>query len=231
MKVLLCEDEVNVANFIHKGLTEQGFEVDVVHNGQDCVAKFEKYGYDMVLLDVIMPGKNGWEVSEYIRKVLQSKVPIIMLTALNASEQVVKGLNIGADDYISKPFKMEELVARMNALQRRYTMQVSTSGSLEFKHVRMNLDNKEVFVSGQPIALTAKEHHLLEFFMQNPNMLLNRDRILTAVWGLNFDVGTNVVEVYINYLRNKLEKNGHPRVIHTRVGLGYILREPHDPTA
>jgi len=231
MKVLICEDEVNVANFIRKGLTEQGFEVDVVHNGQECLDRFEKYGYDMLLLDVIMPGKNGWEVSEYIRKVLRSEVPIIMLTALNASDQVVKGLNIGADDYIAKPFKMEELVARMNALKRRYTMQVSTSGSLEFMHVRMDMDTKEVFLSGQQITLTAKEHHLLEFFMQNQNILLNRDRILTAVWGLNFDVGTNIVEVYINYLRNKLEKDGHPRIIHTRVGLGYILKEPNDPKA
>ena len=226
MKVLICEDEVNVANFIRKGLSEHGFQVDVVHNGADCIKRFEESVYDILLLDLIMPGKNGWDVCDYLRKVLRSEVPIIMLTALNSSDQVVKGLNTGADDYISKPFKLEELIARMNAVKRRYTMQVSTSGILEFMHVKMNLDTKEVIIDGQTIMLTAKEFNLLEFFMQNPNMLLSRERILNVVWGINFDVGTNIVDVYMNYLRNKLEKDGHPRIIQTRVGMGYILKEP-----
>lgn len=231
MRVLLCEDEVNVANFIRKGLTEQGFQVDVTHDGEQCLELFEKNGYDMLLLDVIMPGKNGHQVSEYVRKVLRSEVPIIMLTALNSTEQVVKGLNTGADDYLPKPFKMEELVARMNALARRYKMQVSVSGSLEFMHIRMDLATKEVFLDGSLVALTAKEYNLLEFFMHNPNVLLSRERILHAVWGINFDVGTNIVDVYMNYLRSKIERDGHPRVIQTRVGMGYILKAPNDTSA
>ncbi len=226
MKVLVCEDEVNVANFIRRGLSEQGFVVDVVHDGRSCLTKVEKEDYDLLLLDVIMPEKNGHEVSEYIRKVLRSDLPIIMLTALNSTEQVVKGLNTGADDYLPKPFKLEELVARMNALKRRYTMQVSTTGKLEFYDVVLDRDKREVTVGGNEVTLTAKEYRLLEFFMQNPNIMLTRDRILNVVWGINFDVGTNIVDVYINYLRNKLEKDGRPRLIQTKVGMGYILREP-----
>lgn len=231
MKVLICEDEVNVASFIRRGLTEQGFDVDVVHDGQSCIDRVERNDYDILLLDVIMPGKNGHEVSEYIRKVLRSDLPIIMLTALNATEQVVKGLNTGADDYLPKPFRMEELVARMNALKRRYNMQVPTSGTVEFMHVRLNRDTREVSLEGRPISLTAKEYRLLEFFLQNPRVLLTRDRILEVVWGINFDVGTNIVDVYMNYLRNKLEQFGHPRIIQTRVGMGYILKEPNDVKA
>jgi two-component system copper resistance phosphate regulon response regulator CusR len=231
MKVLICEDEVNVASFIRRGLTENGFEVDVVHDGNACLERFEKEDYDIVLLDVIMPGRNGHEVSEYIRKVLRSEVPIIMLTALNATEQVVKGLNTGADDYLAKPFKMEELIARMNALKRRYNMHVPSTGTLEFMHVKLDRDTKEVTLDGRPISLTAKEYKLLEFFLQNPRVLLTRDRMLDVVWGINFDVGTNIVDVYMNYLRGKLEQFGHPRIVQTRVGMGYILKEPNDAQA
>lgn len=231
MKVLICEDEVNVASFIRRGLTENGFDVDVVHDGQSCLDRFEKGQYDMLLLDVIMPGKNGLEVSDYIRKVLRSEVPIIMLTALNATEQVVKGLNTGADDYLAKPFKMEELIARMNALKRRYNMHVPSTGSLDFMFVRMDRDTKEVTLDDRPVSLTAKEYKLLEFFLQNPRVLLTRDRMLEVVWGINFDVGTNIVDVYMNYLRGKLEQFGHPRIIQTRVGMGYILKEPNDTQA
>lgn len=231
MKVLICEDEVNVASFIRRGLTEHGFEAEVVHDGQSCLDRVEKHDYDILLLDVIMPGKNGHEVSEYIRKVLRSDLPIIMLTALNATEQVVKGLNTGADDYLAKPFKMEELIARMNALKRRYTMQVPSTGTLEFMHVKLDRDTKEVSLDGKPVQLTAKEYRLLEFFLQNPRVMLTRDRILEVVWGINFDVGTNIVDVYMNYLRGKLEQFDHPRIIQTRVGMGYILKEPHDAQA
>jgi two-component system, OmpR family, copper resistance phosphate regulon response regulator CusR len=228
MKVLICEDEVNVASFIRRGLTENGFDVDVVHDGQHCLERVEKEDYDILLLDVIMPGKNGLEVSDYIRKVLRSEMPIIMLTALNSTEQVVKGLNTGADDYLAKPFKMEELIARMNALKRRYNMHVPSTGHLEFMFVRMDRDTKEVTLEGRPISLTAKEYKLLEFFLQNPRVLLTRDRMLEVVWGINFDVGTNIVDVYMNYLRGKLEQFGHPRIVQTRVGMGYILKEPND---
>lgn len=231
MKVLICEDEVNVASFIRRGLTEQGFDVDVVHDGISCIQKVEKQDFDILLLDVIMPGKNGNEVSEYIRKVLRSELPIIMLTALNATEQVVKGLNTGADDYLAKPFKMEELVARMNALKRRYNMHVPSTGTLEFMFVKMDRDTKEVTLDGKPVSLTTKEYKLLEFFLLNPRVLLTRDRMLEVVWGINFDVGTNIVDVYMNYLRGKLEQFGHPRILQTKVGMGYILKEPNDPPA
>ncbi len=231
MKVLVCEDEVNVASFIRRGLSEHGFEVEVVHDGQSCIERVEKNDYDILLLDVIMPGKNGHEVSEYLRKVLRSELPIIMLTALNATEQVVKGLNTGADDYLAKPFRMEELIARMQALKRRYNMHVPSTGTLEFLFVRMDRDTKEVSLDGRPITLTAKEYKLLEFFLLNPRVLLSRDRMLEVVWGINFDVGTNIVDVYMNYLRGKLEQFGHPRIIQTRVGMGYILKEPNDTAA
>lgn len=228
MKVLVCEDEQNVANFIRKGLSEQGLKVEVAPNGLVGFERLSQETYDMVLLDVIMPFMDGWELCRKIRTELKLDVPVIIFTALNSSAEVVKGLNTGADDYLAKPFKMEELLARINAVSRRYKKQGSDSPKLEFEGLSLDTSNGEVHYEGTPVNLTAKEYNLLEFFLRNENKLLSRERILAGVWGIDFDQGTNVVDVYINYLRNKLEKAGCPKLIHTRVGMGYILRKPQD---
>lgn len=224
MRVLVCEDEANVANFIRKGLTEQGLGVELAGNGLLAINRLKEQSFDIVLLDVVMPFTDGWEVCRQIRQELKLDIPVIMLTALHSTAEIVKGLNAGADDYLTKPFKMDELLARINAVVRRYK-KTGSGELLEFAGLRMNLASGDVSFDTERIQLTAKEYRLLEYFLSNPNKILSREKILSNVWGIEFDLGTNVVDVYINYLRGKLEKAGCPRLIHTRVGLGYILKE------
>lgn len=226
MKILVCEDEPNVASFIKKGLEEKGFRVDTVFDGETCLDRLKAKSYDLVLLDIIMPYKNGWDVCTAIRRDLKLDVPLIMLTALNSSENTVKGLNIGADDYLGKPFTMEELVARINALIRRMNNKGDIlKDQLSFGPIQIDVEQKEIFIHNKPVSFTSKEYHLLEYFMRNPNKLLSREKILEAVWDIDFNISTNVVDVYVNYLRNKLEKNKVPRIIQTKIGMGYILKD------
>lgn len=230
MRILVCEDEPHVAGFIRNGLTENGFTVENVYDGTACLEQLKKDTFDLVLLDIVMPHKNGWEVCRSIRQELKLDVPIIMLTALNSSREVVKGLETGADDYVGKPFTMEELMARIRAVSRRVHKEFPhKDGSVfSFGNIRLDMHTREVSVKGQSVNLTSKEYYLLEYFLKNPQKVLSREQILDAVWGIDFDVGTNVVDVYINYLRNKLAKAGSARVIQTKVGMGYILKHPEN---
>lgn len=224
MNILVIEDEENVASFIKKGLEENGMNVTLAYDGETGLSLLQEQDFNVIVLDVILPQVNGWDVCAKIRKQLHLKTPILMLTALSSTDNLVKGLEQGADDYLAKPFKFQELLARVKALDRRNRNQVATESVLRFEDIEMNTDQKTVSRAGTPIKLTSREYNLLEYFLKNPNKVISRMEILENVWGVNFDLGTNVVDVYINYLRNKIEKNFSKKVIHTVVGMGYILR-------
>lgn len=224
--ILLIEDDSNVRAFVIKGLQEDGFLISAAKNGEEGIAIFERGCFDIILLDIMLPGMSGIDVCIKLRE--SSDVPIILLTALGTSENVAFGLNSGADDYIVKPFKFIELIARINSILRRvdaiesYPKEVKNIFS--FADVDINDDFKEVRRGGVVINLTSTEYRLLKMFIMNTNRVLSRAEILEEVWGVNFDMGTNVVDVYVNYLRKKLDKQGSEKLIHTLIGMGYVLK-------
>jgi two-component system, OmpR family, copper resistance phosphate regulon response regulator CusR len=229
MNILVVEDETNVAEFIKEGLEENGFVVDHAADGETGVRLAAKNDYHLVILDIILPQMDGWDVCKNIRANLKKEMPILMLTALNSTDNVVKGLDLGADDYLPKPFKLRELLARVNALTRRYQKQSNGQPTiLKFQDLVMNLDSKEVHRADKRLKLTSKEFNLLEYLMRNAGKVLSRMDILENVWGINFDLGTNVVDVYVNYLRNKVDKPFSVRLIHTVVGMGYVFKVEDD---
>lgn len=224
MRILIIEDEPSVSSFIKKGLEENGFNTNQAFDGITGLRLASQNEYDVILLDIIMPGLNGLEVCKKLRNEIGYKNSLIMLTALATTEDVVTGLDNGADDYIAKPFKFKELLARINALTRR-----STSGfeknELSVKDLTINLDSKEVIRNNELIKLTAREFNLLAYLTRNKGKVLSRMDILENVWDINFDLGTNVVDVYMNYLRNKIDKKFDSKLIHTVVGMGYVIKD------
>jgi DNA-binding response OmpR family regulator len=217
--VLLVEDEETVSEFISMGLGYEGFEVEIVRDGRDAIAAFERVRPDIVLLDRMLPGMDGMAICRALRA--RSDVPIIMLTARGAVEDRVEGLNSGADDYLPKPFKFVELIARMNAVLRRH--QVTSAEVLTAGELRLDRATREVTDAGVPLALTPREFDLLEYFMLNPRQVLTREAILARVWGYDGEVETNVIDVYVRYLRGKLSDERHERIQAVR-GVGYMLR-------
>lgn len=185
---------------------------------------------DFILLDVILPGKNGVEIAKEIRSRGHSETPILMLTALGTTDNIVNGLDAGADDYLIKPFKFKELLARLRALERRKNFTVSPQAKLKIANLELDTDAKVVKRDKDEIKLTSTEYRLLEYFMKNPNKVLSRIEILESVWDIGFDIGTNVVDVYVNYLRNKIDKEYSPKLIQTVIGMGYILKEDYENT-
>lgn len=231
-KILVVEDETHVVSFIKKGLTEENFEVTVAFDGKTGLQLALNSHYDFIILDIMLPEMNGLEVCKNIRKENQ-QVPILFLTALGTSENIVLGLENGADDYLVKPFKFIELVARIKSLLRR-TEDISTSHKEDiiqqdyihtFKEIVLNDYTKKVTKSNEDISLTTKEYKLFFYFLQNKNKVLSRMDILEAVWGVEYDLGTNVVDVYVNYLRKKIDTNPNEKIIHTVIGMGYVLKE------
>jgi DNA-binding response OmpR family regulator len=226
MKVLLIEDEVRVSSFIKKGLEEQGEEVVQAFDGQSGLKLALQHSFDVIILDVVMPIMNGIEVCDKLKNHHQINTPILMLTALGTTEDIVTGLDSGADDYLPKPFKFRELLARLNALTRRTTSgKVSKDDTLGVKDLEMNLVTKEVLRNNQKIKLTAREFKLLEYLLKNKNRVVSRTDILENVWEVDFDLGTNVIDVYINYVRKKTEKGFSSKLIETVIGMGYIIKE------
>lgn len=179
---------------------------------------------DLVVLDIILPGMDGREVAIKIRHMGFDLLPIIMLTALGATENIVKGLDAGADDYLIKPFKFKELLARIRAHTRTKGTAVNTSQKLALEDLELDMDAKIVKRAGNEINLTSTEFRLLEYLLQNKNRVLSRIDILESVWDINFNMGTNVVDVYVNYLRNKIDKKFETKLIHTVIGMGYVLK-------
>lgn len=224
--ILFVEDEPKVAASVKQGLEENGFEVDLAPDGAVGSYLASSKKYDVILLDVNLPHVSGYEVCRSIRA-KDPSVPVIMLTAMQAIENKISGFDAGADDYIPKPFDFRELLARVKVFLKR-----STTGNeapedivLRIADLELNLSEKSVTRQGMPITLTAKEFALLEFLMRRRGRVASRADISEHVWDVNFDTGTNVVDVYINFLRKKIDKNFEPKLIHTKPGLGYFLKE------
>ncbi len=224
MKILLIEDEVRVSSFIKKGLEEQGEEVTQAFDGQTGLNLACQHGFDVIILDVVMPIMNGIEVCNQLKKHYKIATPILMLTALGTTDDVVLGLETGADDYLTKPFKFKELLARLKALNRRKQLANTPVEILEAQGLTMNLTTKEVSRKGLPIKLTAREFKLLEYLLKNKNRVVSRTNILENVWEVDFDLGTNVIDVYINYLRKKAGQGFPTKLIETVIGMGYIIK-------
>ncbi len=223
--LLLVEDEKKLADTIQAGLSEHDYEVTVAYNGLDGKKLFVDNAYDLIILDINLPFINGYELCKLIRE-RDERVPIILLTAMNFTDNKVEGFELGADDYITKPFEFRELVARIKALLRRSDLRVDAEEEkiLQMADLVMNLDNKEVRRSEKKIALTAKEFQLLEYLLRNKEKVVSRADIAKNVWEIDFDTQTNVIDVYVNFLRKKLDKDFEPKLIHTQVGMGYILK-------
>ncbi|MEI6766866.1 MAG: response regulator transcription factor [Bacteroidota bacterium] len=224
MKVLLVEDEARVASFIKEGLEENGYIVEIASEGLTGRKFALANHYDIVLLDVIIPFLNGIDLCREIRK-QKPGMPILMLTALSSTTNKLEGFDAGADDYLAKPFEFKELLARIKAVTNRTKDQKHYSNVLQVADLVLNLDEKSVHRANNKIDLTAKEYFLLELLMKNANRVLTRAEISEKVWDINFETGTNIVDVYIAYLRRKIDKDYPKKLIHTQFGIGYVLRE------
>ncbi|MDP9048197.1 MAG: response regulator transcription factor [Bacteroidota bacterium] len=223
VKICLVEDEQKVAAFICKGLEEHGYQVKNASNGASAKTLLQNAGFDLLILDVMLPDINGIELCRQIR-LADVKTPILMLTALDQIQNKVAGLKAGADDYLVKPFHFSELLARIEALLRRQNAEVIESHTLIFDDLKLDTWSNAAERAGNQIALTAKEYTLLELFMRHPNKVLSREYIAEQVWKIDFDTGTNFIDVYVNYLRKKIEKDAKNKLIHTVIGMGYILK-------
>lgn len=227
MKILIVEDEQNISSFIQRGLSINGYHAEVCNDGLQAWEKLQTSKFDLIIIDIVMPFMSGLELCSAYRTKFGYTTPIILLTALSTTDDIVKGLNAGADDYLTKPFKLAELEARINALIRRSVISIEAQDktNLVFSDLELNINTKQAIRNHQIINLTAKEYLLLEYFMKNSNRVLSRQTILENVWDINFDTNTNIVDVYVNYLRNKIQPTGTDKLIHTIIGLGYILKE------
>ncbi|GGI24136.1 response regulator transcription factor [Pedobacter mendelii] len=224
MNLLLVEDEPSVVSVVSRGLTEEGFTVSVAPDGLIGKQMAMENEFDLIMLDIMLPGINGLELCKIIKE-QKPNTPIIMLTALGTTENIVNGLDNGADDYLIKPFKFAELFARIRTLLRRYSGKISFDQIITVADLQINLSAKTVKRNQHDIVLTATEYRLLEFMAKNKSKILSRIDILESVWDIDFNLGTNVVDVYVNYLRKKIDKNSEQKLIHTAVGMGYVLKE------
>jgi len=222
MRLLVVEDEKKVARFIKQGLEEEGYAVDLAGDGEEGLAMALDGVHDLFILDIGLPRRNGLQVLEELRK-RKIATPVLLLTVRATIEDKVLGLDAGADDYLTKPFAFQELVARVRALLRRRIE--SSPALLQFSDLTLDLARRAVYRSGEKIELTAKEFALLEYFLRNPGRVLTRTQIIEHVWDYDFDSGTNLVDVYVNYLRKKVDSGREPRLIHTVRGVGYVLKE------
>ncbi|MGA0560065.1 response regulator transcription factor [Larkinella sp. VNQ87] len=227
MRILIVEDEHEVAAFIKSGLEDYGFSADIANDALQAQILLANTEYTTVVLDVNLPVINGFELCKTIRNRYED-VSILMLTALGSTESKLNGFEAGADDYLIKPFEFRELVARLKALNRRRSGPSADSAVLKIADLEYNQASKTVKRGNQKILLTARELALLEFFMKNQNKALTRNEITEKVWDVNFDTGTNVVDVYVNYLRKKIDKDYTPKLIHTISGIGYIMQESEE---
>jgi DNA-binding response OmpR family regulator len=225
MKLLLIEDEPSVVSFIRRYLTEAGYDVSVALDGNEGLQMATDHAFQLIILDVMLPGMNGIAVCRQLRK-QQHTTPILMLTALGSTENVVAGLDSGADDYLVKPFKQAELLARIRSLLRRQPETSTPSSSiLKIADLELDLNTKSASRGNETISLTATEYRLLEYMMRNPRRVLSRMEILENVWGIDFNMNTKVVDVYVNYLRKKVNRKDQSTLIQTVVGMGYMLKE------
>lgn len=222
-RILVVEDEQKIASLLRRGLLYEGYTVDVAPNGETGLQMARDNPPDLVLLDIMLPGIDGLEVCRRLRAA--SDVPILMLTAKDAIPDRVAGLDSGADGYMVKPFDFDELLARVRALLRRVQTK-TTREELRFADLTLNSATREVYRGSRRMELTAREFDVLSLFMQHPRQVLTRDIIYERIWDYDFGGESNIIEVYVRYLRSKMEANGEPRLLHTSRGVGYVLREP-----
>lgn len=218
------EDETKVASHIERGLEQEGYAVDVARDGEEALGMATSYDYDLIILDIMLPNKNGTQVLQELRN-RKRDTPVIFLTAKNSTEEKISGLDLGADDYLTKPFEFEELCARIRAILRRH--ETFKEAKLTIADLELNPVTHEVRRAGKKIDLTPKEYALLEYFLYNKEKVLTRTMIVEHVWDRDFDSFTNVVDVYINHLRSKIDQQPGKKLLHTARGFGYVLREEH----
>jgi DNA-binding response OmpR family regulator len=233
MQILVVEDEIKVAEVLSRGLTEEGYSVSIAYDGQVGLSMATTGKYDLIILDINLPYINGLDLCKKLRE-NDEVTPVLMLTALSMSDDIVNGLEAGADDYLSKPFRFNELYARIKALTRRKKILTAASATkhgddtdiFTLADLRIDFDGKEVRRNGKAIQLTAREYALLEYLARNTGKVRSRLEIAETVWGLDFETGTNFIDVYINYLRNKIDKPFDKKLVHTVTGFGYVLKLP-----
>lgn len=225
--ILLIEDEAPVASLIIRSLSEEGYEVSLAPDGKTGLDMAMQDGFDLIILDIMLPGVNGLEICRAVRAA-GNNIPILMLTALGTTQNIVAGLDMGADDYLVKPYKLAELLARTRSMIRRASSATDNnhvSEKLQLADLVLNMHDKTATRGGQRIELTATEFRLLKYLLINKRRLLSRMDILENVWEIDFNMNTKVVDVYVNYLRKKIDKDFDVKLIHTVIGMGYILKE------
>jgi len=223
MKILLVEDDKGIVRFVKKGLIENSFSVDVAFQGEEGLRLATHKKYDLIILDIMLPKMDGREVLSSIRK-MGGQSPVIFLTAKDSERDIVYGLNLGADDYVTKPFSFNELLARIQAILRRDRRE-SYPPKLELANLMLELDGHRVFRDKVKIELTPKEYALLEFFVRHPGQIVTRTMIAEKVFDYHFDTLTNVIDVHVSHLRNKIDKDFEPKLLHTVKGVGYVLED------
>ncbi|MBE6067547.1 MAG: response regulator transcription factor [Clostridium lundense] len=222
-RILIIEDEIKIARFLELELKHEGYEVDQAHDGRKGLDKAFEKEFDLIILDIMLPSMNGIEVLRRLRQ--GSEVPVIMLTAKDEIMDKVVGLDMGANDYVTKPFAIEELLARIRAALKRKATQIIESNILELGDLKVDLDKYIVTYNNEVIELTKREFDLLQYFLENKNIVLTRDKILQAVWGYDYMGDTNVVDVYVRYIRGKIDDKYNKKIIHTVRGVGYLLKD------
>ncbi len=228
MKLLIVEDDLRIAELIHRGLEEQGFSVTLAYDGLSGKKLALQNDYDGVITDIVLPKMDGLELCKVLKN-QKPYLPIILLTALGTTDDKVEGFDAGADDYLVKPFEMRELVVRIRSLLKRFDPRIQQMGNLLiYSDLELNLYAKTVKRQGREIHLTPKEFQLLSYLMQNAERVLSRTEIAEKVWDTHFDTGTNFIDVYINYLRKKIEKDFGTKLIHTKSGMGFVLRDSQE---
>lgn len=221
--ILVIEDEKRVADLLKIGLEENGYQVMVAYDGEMGLRLFRTNAFELIISDIILPKRNGFELCQEIRKA-DEQIPILMLTALGTADDKLEGFDVGADDYMVKPFDFRELLARVKALlKRRAVTNVEVVKELAYADLTINFERQEVTRNGVPIKLSPKEYNLLAYLVENTERVVSRVEIAEKVWNTHFDTGTNFIDVYINYLRKKMDKNFEVKLIHTKPGVGFIL--------
>jgi len=225
LRILLVEDEVRIADTLRLGLSENGYEVEVAYDGQIGWRMFQSKRFNLLIVDINLPSITGYELTKMVRA-QNENIPVIMLTALSSLDDKIEGYDAGADDYIIKPFEFRELLMKIRVLMRRTAdVQAPVGNMLRADDLQMNLDTKEVKRDDTAVHLTAKEFQLLEYLLRNKNRVVSRADIAINVWDIDFDTNTNIIDVYINYVRNKIDKPFPKKLIQTQVGMGYMLKE------
>ena len=224
MRVLVVEDQAKMANFLKRGLKEVGYAVDVAASGTAAESLCAESDYDLVILDVMLPDQNGIDTARHMRRDGYDG-PILMLTALGSTQDKVRGLDAGADDYLTNPYSMEELLARARALFRRKSTGSAAVSKMQYADLEMDLLTRKITRAGAEIVLTSREFSLLEYFMRNAERTLSRTSISEHVWDIHFDTESNVIDVYVNMLRKKVDQPFDSKLIHTVIGVGYVLKK------